>query len=169
MSNYIIRTANHNDIIRIGRVLAATWKKAYAECVSEAFLEKLTDAHWRAFLSQGFAEDKIIVYVAEKDVQMIGVAVCRASEMESYPNDLEVVSLYVLPKFQNKGVGTALFSCLFDHALKHYNGACVLDVIEKNTSAVAFYQRRGFSIVGSPFEVALDQSAVRCVIMRKTH
>lgn len=58
-------------------------------------------------------------------------------------NGDEIAKLFVEPVLQGKGIGAALL----DFALKE-KGARWLWALEKNTRAIAFYQRHGFVLTG---------------------
>ncbi len=56
---------------------------------------------------------------------------------------LRLEMLFVAPAFQRQGIGAAMLQ----HA-KSLSRNILLDVNEQNTSALAFYQKQGFSIIG---------------------
>lgn len=58
-------------------------------------------------------------------------------------NGAEIAKLFVEPVLQGKGIGAALL----DFALQE-KGARWLWALEKNTRAIAFYQRHGFVLTG---------------------
>ena len=56
---------------------------------------------------------------------------------------LLIEELYVLPKFQGKGIGSRFFDWLFEHyagKIKRYR----LEVTHVNEGAIRLYERRGF-------------------------
>lgn len=60
-----------------------------------------------------------------------------------YAAEGEIRKLYVDPFFQSAGIGAALA----EFAVKE-RAACFVWALEKNTRAVAFYQRQGFLLTG---------------------
>lgn len=74
------------------------------------------------------------VIVAEEEGSVVGYA--------SYTAEL-ISNLYVLPKFQRRGVGTALLQ----HVLRDRPNGISLWVFEQNTGAIRFYESNGFETV----------------------
>ncbi|MFX0070161.1 MAG: GNAT family N-acetyltransferase [Candidatus Hermodarchaeota archaeon] len=54
--------------------------------------------------------------------------------------------LYILPQFQNKGIGTSIFKNILTTALKEYK-TVKLAVLKKNVRAIELYTRLSFNIV----------------------
>ncbi|MGH2558321.1 MAG: GNAT family N-acetyltransferase [Thermomicrobiales bacterium] len=74
------------------------------------------------------------VWVAETDGQVVGVAACEEGTLEQ---------LYILPDHQGQGIGSALLA-----AAKELNPAGLsLWTFQRNASARAFYEHRGFTPV----------------------
>lgn len=63
---------------------------------------------------------------------------------------LELDSLFVLPGFQNRGIGTQIVR----HCQKQATDRLILYVFKENTSAFRLYQRLGFEIVGEARKTA---------------
>ena len=59
---------------------------------------------------------------------------------------LKVDQLYILPKYQGKGIGAACMKHIIDDANREQKSV-TLQVLKINTRATAFYQRLGFTIV----------------------
>jgi ribosomal protein S18 acetylase RimI-like enzyme len=57
---------------------------------------------------------------------------------------LQMDGICVADTARGKGVGTALFAALFDHAKDQGYRAITLDVIDRNTRARALYEKLGF-------------------------
>jgi len=77
---------------------------------------------------------------------------------------LAVVSrFFVSPEARGRGVGSALMSAAEDHAATH-GLRLVLDVADHNLDAIAFYERRGWSRVGTASLVLDDGSPLPLVL-----
>lgn len=80
----------------------------------------------------------IIMY----DSQPIGTIYVSENE-----NRIEIAQFYILPEYQNKGIGSYLLEDILDNSDKA--GSIVeLEVLKVNP-AVSLYQRCGFEIIGS--------------------
>jgi diamine N-acetyltransferase len=70
------------------------------------------------------------------------------------PRPLMLSRLYLEPRFQGAGIGTALMARCLTEAAALGHGALWLTVWERNVRALAFYDRWGFATVaGIPFEI----------------
>ena len=58
-------------------------------------------------------------------------------------NETEICKLYVEPCFQSEGIGHELITFAIEEL-----GSSLLWALEKNTRAIAFYQRHGFCLSG---------------------
>jgi ribosomal protein S18 acetylase RimI-like enzyme len=88
------------------------------------------------------------------------------SEGQDATGRLEIQRLYVLEDWQGTGLGAALMRSTLALAEQLSCTAVVLGVWEKNTRALAFYQRFGFKQIGQhPFQ--LGQDVQTDLILRK--
>ena len=85
-------------------------------------------------------------YFSKKEIlQNISVYVSENGIIKGFiqMNGTEICKLYTEPVFQSEGIGGALL----EHAVEEFN-ADYLWALEKNTRAISFYQRHGFSQTG---------------------
>lgn len=80
------------------------------------------------------------VYIASEGVIPVGFFAYRVNE-----NDTEVYSVTVTPKYQGKGIGKAMMQKLFELVDGH---TIRLVTHPKNTNAIIFYLKSGFTISG---------------------
>ena len=92
------------------------------------------DLHNRRFNSQ----DLGIIQFCGTDVGFLSTS--------NTPDTLNVNQLYILPKYQGKGIGAACMRRIIDDASLEQKPV-TLQVLKINTRATAFYQRLGFTIV----------------------
>lgn len=62
-------------------------------------------------------------------------------------NEIFISSLFILPEFQNMGIGTQILKNLQEKACQNKK-LLLLDVLQKNIHAQRLYQRLGFEIFG---------------------
>ena len=153
--NITIRTAKYEDAGSIAALGQCVWIDTYAtEGVTEA-LSKYVISH--------FAPDRIRdllaakkVLVAEMDGHLVGYAVLSIGI-----DSTEIDNLYVLPKFQHRGVGKKIIAHIsMDHS--HLWLSCW----ERNRSAIGFYASMGFVEDGESF-FDLDGELYRNVILTR--
>lgn len=91
--------------------------------------------------------DKVLAWVDRKITTYIkeySAVISEGSTCGYYRlcQDGELDDLYVLPSFQNRGIGSEIMKkCIEDT-----NGSMYLYVFSGNTRAIAFYERFGFSV-----------------------
>lgn len=67
--------------------------------------------------------------------------------VERSPESIYVGGIQILPEFQNKGIGTAVFTELIEES-KQSGVPIVLEVHEVNKNAINFYKKLGFKETG---------------------
>lgn len=98
--------------------------------------------------TQGFekmlADEKAYYRVATLDGKIVGV--CGGEEREE---SVHLRSIYILPEFQGKGVGSMLMADFLAWAKRA--GTVTVHVAVYNKQAIAFYERHGFIDTGKRF------------------
>lgn len=162
-----IRNISYDDISEVSKTLAQCWKSAYKGIINEAYLSSLEDTHWVDFLTSNLNQRSIDCVVAESGGKIIGVAIFGKSITEKYPNDGEVISLYVNPEYFGRHTGQALFEKALQ-ALKEQGYAnCTLCTFKANARAIGFYEAHGFEIVSQVEKIKMGEQEVQYFTMRK--
>lgn len=149
MSDLIVRTVTPADVESTRDVVYRTWLATYVgmdgvteDDIKSRFAERAKPENIsRLRMSFEKLPDDQRFFVAEFDGNVVGI--CRLF-LHSNKNQLQAI--YVLPKFQGKGVGKALWL----EAQAHLNFALptFVEVVAKNANAIAFYKRLGFKETG---------------------
>lgn len=146
--------------------LAVTTRLAEPADVDFAF--QVTEAAMRSYVEQTWGEWKAdwqrehhAASFKTEPHQLVLVGETRAGILvvSEAATHLQLEKLYLLPEFQNHGVGTALLERLLQLGRAASKPVC-LRVLTVNTSAQRFYARHGFRIA--------EFSAVRCVMAAGT-
>lgn len=116
------------------------WHEAYAEMVSEAYLEKLTLDKCEQIAFQ-WRDNILVVLDGERVVGFAGYGCSRESQ-----NVGELFALYVLPEYWGTGVAKQLF----DAVTEKLSAFCVIGlwVLKENARAIRFYEKCGFAATG---------------------
>lgn len=134
-----IREMTPFDVAAKGFVHYTAWQETYRGLVPEPYLNDMTVEG----CVQAAEIDPIPTLVAVERGNVIGF-VCyleQAREFVQREDASEIAALYVLKKWQGQGIG----SCLMNAALSRLPHAKVaLFVLQGNTHAMEFYQRKGF-------------------------
>ena len=166
--NLVIRSAGCDDIERVGRVLASSWKAAYRNIVNVGYLDTVYAEQWFLFLQRGFSDKTIDCFLLETDHSgAIGVSIMRRSMIEAWPHDGELVSLYLLPDYTGRGMGRVLYAASEKSFRRHGYSHCILDVLSGNERAISFYRKLGFVDTTHRTDVTFGDQKLSCLIMRK--
>ena len=140
MKKFTIETINEDsDFDAITDVYYQTWRTSYKGVLSQRLLEKITD-------DKPWQPEKRIhnTFVAvSDDGKIVGVCSYGPSRQKDMVGFGEIYSIYVLPEWQNLGVGHALFLKALEKLESAYD-EIFLVVIQQNTSAIDFYKSFGF-------------------------
>lgn len=143
-----IREADKSDIEQMSEVVNSAWKEAYKSLITPLDMDRFTDKKHRSESFSQMLKHRDFVYVLLCDG--IVSAVCSAAEYTD--RDLFdaciINQLYVSPMQQRKGFGRKLlFYVLRSMRGKGFKQAA-LYVMQRNDSAIAFYEKFGFSADG---------------------
>ncbi len=148
MSTFTVREARIDDAWEIARVHVRAWQEAYRGIVPDDRLEALSvnrrAENWSERFRHGLTGR--FTYVADGDGELAGFCTVRE---EDAAEGREVVSLYVDPGVQRRGVGTALLYRALDRLRDEGWTEVRLWVFAANRAARAFYARHGFETDGS--------------------
>jgi len=143
----IVRQAFPSDAEAIARIHVETWRSTYAGLLPDRVLAGMREANhratWNGTLAAGRERGREMVLVAEQaKTGVVGfVSAGRVrGPLEGY--DGEVYTLYVLPDFQNQGVGSRLLEGAFQRMGEQDIHGVMLWVLARNPSRF-FYEAMG--------------------------
>jgi len=144
-----IRPAKPSDARAIGRIHVETWRAAYPGMVPDQTLIGMTvdgkAAAWRRALERGAKRE--ITLIAEAEEGPVGFASAGPNRDSVLPFAGEVQTLYVLPDWQNQGIGRLLLQGCFARLSNHGITSAVIWVLADNPARF-FYERMGGKRVG---------------------
>ena len=134
-----IEKATLKDTDIIGEIHSKAWKQAYENMFTLEFIETVTiEKRKEEFLASW--KDEEIEYFLLYAEEPIGIMKIR-----NYENIYEVLSLYLLKEYWNKGFGTQAMQ----YILKVYDFTKIhLWTLEDNIRAQNFYEKQGFRKTG---------------------
>jgi ribosomal protein S18 acetylase RimI-like enzyme len=140
-----VRDARPEDAGAIARVAGASWRDTYREIFDAEFIDR--------FLAENYAPEALArsaeraagredahFLVAERDGAVVAFA-----QYDVGPRGPELFRIYADPEHYGTGAGGALLDELESRLEVN---SYVLDVHSRNARGRAFYERRGFVIVG---------------------
>lgn len=146
-----IRYAVLDDIPSMGRVYADTWKAAYQGMIPQEYLDALTAERWISSYRKtlgviGMPKAAVIT----EDGQVIGVSsFAKTRDSDLPPEYGEIISIYVLPDYWQKGYGKQLLAWVTGELKAMGFTHCALWTLEENARAQRAYEHFGFTCDGS--------------------
>lgn len=133
-----VREARVEDAERFNACHVACWREAYAVLWGPERLDELDEAALvatrRAEIEEGTARHML----AERDGEVIGVAIAGPSRDENPPTELELYATYVRAAHYGTGVSTLLLDAVLE------GQPASLWTYRDNPRASAFYVNQGF-------------------------
>ena len=151
MSAPVYRDATPADsalMAEIGpRTFVETFGHLYSEENLQAFLQNHSEANWRGELE----DERFAVRIAEVDGQAVGFAKVGPPSLPFEPRgpSAELRQLYVLGPWQGEGIAHALMEWVVATAKERGARDLYLSVFLDNHRARRFYERYGFTFVGT--------------------
>jgi len=144
-----ICTANPSDSAAIAELHAASWRYAYREALSDAYLAgdvvSERQQFWEARLLQPSRNQHVVL--AHVDSLLAGFVCVYGAEHEEWGSYLN--NLHVSQAMHGHGVGRALLHAAASLCLQSYGeGSMYLWVLQSNERAQRFYARFGACAVG---------------------
>jgi len=140
----IIRKAVPADAKSIADVHVASWRTTYKNIVPDSVLDGLDvnqrEQQWHNALTKHAARN--VLYIAEKNGQIIAFADGGAERGEVEGYDAELYAIYALQGAQGKGIGRRLVEAVVSdlHDLGHNS---MMVWVLKDNPACGFYERLG--------------------------
>ena len=157
-SNLKLRSGLPGDACTLSLVAGKLFRQAYAG--------KMPDADLQACIAEDFGEQQqldeladpsVSTLLAEQDGELVGYAQVRRKPIpvDTGPKvECELWRIYLDTSCQGQGLGRQLLAAVKDVALAMPSERIWLGVWEENESAIAFYRKHGFEVVGSqPFHL----------------
>lgn len=142
-----IRRKALKDIPEIAKIHYVSYIHTYKGILPEAHLEDQTEAGYLK-KHQMFNTDCLI---AEADNQIVGFIMYGPSKDDDLKDTFEIYTIYLLPEYQHKGIGTELMKHAEDD-MKAYVNNCSLWVVDMNFDTIQFYEKHGYQFDGEEIE-----------------
>ncbi len=162
----IKKITSQSEIIGASQVIKRGWQQTYRNIFPATKLAQLDEHLWQKSLRRPGRHNLVMV----DGHQVVGVVSYGAPRQPAsfQANTGELMSLYVLPESQGRGVGTALLNQA-ERGLRSLGfTSFALWVAEQNCLAKAFYQRHGWEAADLVREVTImDQPVELCQMVKQ--
>jgi ribosomal protein S18 acetylase RimI-like enzyme len=138
----MLQTAKSTDFNAIRAVVHEVWPIAYKEMISAEQISYM--------LNMMYSDESLDGQMAQEGCEFImnveeGITNGFASYSQIEPGLFKLHKLYVLSRYQGKGIGKILLDEV-KHRVKSREGKSIELQVNKRNPAVYFYQAQGFSI-----------------------
>ncbi|WP_245937432.1 GNAT family N-acetyltransferase [Saliterribacillus persicus] len=139
-----IRAATKEDKVAIAEVHVQSWKATYQDLINEQDISNTTVDHritlWETVLS--LPKERQPVFVMEVAGQIIGFISGGSERTKRFGIDGEIYAIYLLPEFQQKGMGRELLRTFAEEMDKLGYRSLLVWVLTQNPSN-QFYIKYG--------------------------
>ncbi len=150
------KTKKDDSFEGIAQIYVESWRWAYQNIVPDSFLAELTPAPWASLLQ----DETFDSFVLLDHARYIGAASFCSARDATLPDWGEIVSLYLLPDYAERGLGALLLdqtlSAMKDQGFEHI----YLWVLEENYRARRFYEKHGFVNSGDVMSLEIGGKAL---------
>ncbi len=141
-----LRNAKPSDARAIARIHVETWRTTYPGMLPDrALIDMNIDGKarsWRSMLEHPDAAGSVLVAEESEEGSTIGFASAARNRQGALPFAGEVQTLYVLPDWQNQGIGRVLLEGCFARLRERGLESAVVWVLADNPARF-FYERMG--------------------------
>lgn len=153
MNEFSIREAGPRDAASLADLSARTFKSAYRSKLSERELDDYVAATFSLSRLQDELNDPACRFlIAHEGGMPVGYALLRDSDPPAGvtgPEPMELARIYLIEAVIGKGYGTALMEACLKAARENGHMTIWLGVWDANDRAIRFYEKWGFTVVGS--------------------
>ena len=138
--DYIIRKNELKDQEQMAKIKIDGWMNTYDRIIASKYLKTLDYKKQTERYIASFDEYKDLVFVAVKDEEVLGYS-CFHLQDKSGNCDSELVSLYIKPNEQGKGIGTNLLKETAKELLSKGKNNMIIWCLSENIDAIKFYEK----------------------------
>uniref|UniRef100_UPI0035CAA591 GNAT family N-acetyltransferase n=1 Tax=uncultured Sphingomonas sp. TaxID=158754 RepID=UPI0035CAA591 len=154
MLQWRVRQAGEADAALLSLVANAAFLDTYAASLPGAdLLAHCLKNNTAGVFAGWLADPATVVTIAELEPTLapVGYAVLTTPDFpfEHRPGDIELRRIYTLRQTYGSGIGAALMARAVADAAARGGKRLLLGVWDENVRARAFYERQGFSVIGS--------------------
>ena len=162
-----IRHGTRDDIDMAAHIICSAWKIAYTGIVPEEDMKKYSDESFKAESIRKYYSEGMRFFVASSDGKDCGICSYMKYDKDDFEDCAYIVQLYIHPDFQRTGAGSALVKRTCEELKLLGYKRVVLNTLEKNSNARAFYERQGFVFYGTENSPIFSERVVRALYKKE--
>ena len=151
-----------DDRLAVSYIYEESWRYAYQGIVPQAYLDSIPTGYWAAHLDASGRQSLVMI----DEGRFIGTASYGPSRFDQWPDDGELISIYLLPDYMGQGYGRALLAAVVAELTALGYEDIFLWVLEDNHRARRFYEQAGFAVTEHVLEDTIGGKVLREVQYR---
>lgn len=155
------RDAEAADAGLISHIYATSWRRAYRGLIAPDYLNRLPDEYWVPSINAWLSSGRLNGLMIYDGKQPVGCCIYGRGRDEDHSDWGEIVSLYLLPEFTRRGLGSLLLDECLSRMRREGYARFYLWAIVGNASADAFYTKHGFHATGDHVDYQIGGEDVR--------
>ena len=145
----LIREAKLSDAEGIAKVHVDCWRTTYKNIIPDSYLDSLTyDKRTPLWINNISRTDNNVFVAESNEGEIVGFADGGRRETNDVENSGDLTSIYILEKYQAKGIGNKLVEKLFSTFNELGYNKVFVEVLEDNKSRF-FYEKMGAKLYKS--------------------
>lgn len=158
MKNMVIRKIDSSDSREeISNVYEQSWKSAYKDIIPQDYLDSIPSGQWCGALDNP-GRYNLVMLDGDK---IIGTSSYCKSRFEDFKDWGEIISIYFLPEYMDKGYGKYLFKQAVEELKTMGFKQIFLWVLEDNHRARHFYEKCDFKNNGEYMDNVIGGKQLR--------
>lgn len=166
----LVRKATQLDLPSLQRLARESFAITYRDTISQHLLAPYIDAHFsKEQLTKELDDEKNTFLLTSYSDKVTGYMKLRDGTVPDCVADkksLEIERIYADPDHKGKGIGSTLIKAAVEAATLNGHTSIWLGVFQKNTAAVAFYKKQGFTVAGDAIFMMGDDAQTDYVMVK---
>lgn len=161
--------ANADDARRISQLFSESWKHAYRHLLPHESLSRLPEGYWVPTLRAWLGSGQMYGLLALDGDEPMGCIIYGRGRDPRWPDEGEIVNLYVRPGSLRRGIGSRLLAEAERQLRLDGYSRFYLWAIEGSGSADSFYRKHGYAVAEERISYHIYGTPVSDVRYTKEH
>jgi RimJ/RimL family protein N-acetyltransferase len=161
-----IRKAMINETYEFASCKIEAWQSAYKGIIPDEYLNSMSVEQHAERYKEWMKDQNTEYYFVICNNETAGILVLSKCDNEDKPNAGDIIAIYLLKPYWNKGHGRTMMNFAMDRLKQLGYDEVVIWSLEDNIRAKQFYEKFGFVFDGSKVEMNFGEllTAVRHVV-----
>lgn len=163
----IVKKATVEHAEEISKLHFIGWKETYKEIIPGKYLNNITENQWEKSIKNGLLDKEMKSWIATVNGDIIGCVCIGKRRERTANNELELISIYIHPKYIRRGVGLKLLNVVDCYAIENNFDKIGLWVFEENFQAKKFYEKNNYKENGEVKNIEIEGVSLKEIRYQK--